>query len=559
MTTYLTTDTDLTSIANAIRTKGGTSAPLTYPLGFVSAINNIEGGGGGDEDKPVKFIDYDGTLVASYTLEETAALSALPACPTHTGLTSQGWNYTLAEVKSQASAMGSCIVGHNLVTDNGDTRLYIKLDDSRFLSPSIGLGVKGTLTIDWGDGTATGTLTGTSLTTRKNISHTYSSIGEYTISITPASNTKFQTIVSGTNVGTYWLFDYSQSLGLDSTNTSIVYSKCIKHVELGTGISQLSKYAFQNCIELKSITIPSSVTSIGNYAFAYCQSLQSITIPSEVTSINNGAFLSCYLLTSISIPSGVTTLNSSNIFQYCYSLQLISIPSGVTFIGSSTFQYCYSLTSITIPSGVTSIEASTFNYCYSLKSITIPSGVTSIGINAFQYCYSLTSITIPSEVTSIGNYTFNYCYSLKSITIPSKVTSIGNYAFACCYSLESATIPSNVTSIGTNAFYSCYLLQSITIPSKVTSIGNYAFACCYSLTSITVPSDVTSIGTYAFQQNRSLYHYYLYPITPPTLSNTNTFIGIQAATKIHVPAASLSTYQSASYWSTYSSYMVGDL
>lgn len=39
-------DADLTSVANAIRTKGGTSAPLAFPADFVSAINAISGGGG---------------------------------------------------------------------------------------------------------------------------------------------------------------------------------------------------------------------------------------------------------------------------------------------------------------------------------------------------------------------------------------------------------------------------------------------------------------------------------------------------------------------------------
>lgn len=43
---YITTDTELTSIANAIRTKGGTLAQLTYPAGFVSAIEAIPTGGG---------------------------------------------------------------------------------------------------------------------------------------------------------------------------------------------------------------------------------------------------------------------------------------------------------------------------------------------------------------------------------------------------------------------------------------------------------------------------------------------------------------------------------
>lgn len=44
---YIVSGTDLTSVANAIRTAGGTSAPLEFPSGFVTAIGNISGGGGG--------------------------------------------------------------------------------------------------------------------------------------------------------------------------------------------------------------------------------------------------------------------------------------------------------------------------------------------------------------------------------------------------------------------------------------------------------------------------------------------------------------------------------
>ena len=40
-------DTNLTSVANAIRTKGGTSAQLAFPTGFVSAINAIQTGSTG--------------------------------------------------------------------------------------------------------------------------------------------------------------------------------------------------------------------------------------------------------------------------------------------------------------------------------------------------------------------------------------------------------------------------------------------------------------------------------------------------------------------------------
>lgn len=38
---YLTTDTDLIKVANAIRAKSGTTAKLSFPDGFVQAINSI--------------------------------------------------------------------------------------------------------------------------------------------------------------------------------------------------------------------------------------------------------------------------------------------------------------------------------------------------------------------------------------------------------------------------------------------------------------------------------------------------------------------------------------
>lgn len=46
MADYKVTDTELTSIANAIRTKGGTQSQLEFPTGFVSAVQAIPTGSG---------------------------------------------------------------------------------------------------------------------------------------------------------------------------------------------------------------------------------------------------------------------------------------------------------------------------------------------------------------------------------------------------------------------------------------------------------------------------------------------------------------------------------
>ena len=49
MADYIVKDTELTSVANSIRTAGGTNSLLSFPNGFISAVENISGGGGSSD------------------------------------------------------------------------------------------------------------------------------------------------------------------------------------------------------------------------------------------------------------------------------------------------------------------------------------------------------------------------------------------------------------------------------------------------------------------------------------------------------------------------------
>lgn len=51
-------DNSLASVADAIRSKGGTSDTLVFPDGFVTAISAIQTGGDGDGDAPIYTGDY---------------------------------------------------------------------------------------------------------------------------------------------------------------------------------------------------------------------------------------------------------------------------------------------------------------------------------------------------------------------------------------------------------------------------------------------------------------------------------------------------------------------
>ena len=311
-----------------------------------------------------------------------------------------------------------------------------------------------------------------------------------------------------------------------------------------------SDYAFKG-LNSSIVILQDGLTSTGSHAFRDCSSLTSIEIPSSVTSIGDAAFAGCSSLTSIEISSSVTSIGNSA-FSNCSSLTSIEIPSSVTSIDDYAFRGCSSLTSIEIPSSVTSIGGFAFRDCSSLTSIEIQSGVTSIGVSAFEGCRSLTSIKIPSSVKSIGTSVFKGCSSLTSIKIPSSVTRIGSGAFRECSSLSSIEIPSSVTSIGTNVFYGCSGLSSITFGenSKLASIGYNAFDGCSSLTSIEIPSGVTTIRDDAFSGCSKLSTITIQATTPPSLGSSAIPSNVN---KIYVPSGSVSTYQSASGWSSYSS------
>ena len=395
MAEYLTNTADLTKVASAIRAKGGTSDPLVYPDGFVTAIGNIQTGGGTTPGAPgdITFYDYDGTIVTSWTLSELATKAALPEFPSHDGLICQGWNWSLADLKTTNRKMN---VGAMYITDDGKTRIYIRLEEGR-TSPMLGVCPNGTVTVDWGDGTTPDTLTGTSTTTVKwTPNHAYAAPGDYVIKLTVDGTMGFY----GTFNGGSAILQYSS--GSDDRN--YVYQNSVQKIEIGNSVTSIGLWVFGNCSSLASITIPNGVTSIGTYAFSSCHSLASITMPNGITSIE------------------------SSVFDPCSSLASITMPNGITSIKDYVFNNCHSLASITMSNGIPSIESSVFGFCSSLASITIPNGVTSIGTYAFNNCHSLASITMPNGITSIGSRAFNNCYgvALYDFTACTMVPTLAN-------------------------------------------------------------------------------------------------------------------------------------
>lgn len=349
--------------------------------------------------KDVNFRDYDGSIVASYTKAEFAALTAMPANPTHEGLTGQGWNWTLANAQAYVAKYGRLEVGQMYITSDGKTRVHITLSDGR-LTPYLGFGIDGSAVIDWGDGSATETVTGADATVLVQTPHTYASGGDYIISVAPAEGTSINIFGDEDE----WQCRLISGGFPEYDSPNVGYSMALKKLFIGAGIT---------------ITGANTFVETG---------LTVTTLPQGCITVLDDTFDSCYFLQHITIPNSVTGIVDYS-FNYCCALASISLPNSVTSIGNTAFRYCYGLTSVTLPDGLTSVTTEIFCECYILASIIIPDSITNIDDSSFKNCYSLVSVTIPDSVSIIDSGAFSYCGSVKeyyfmSDTPPSIVADV---------------------------------------------------------------------------------------------------------------------------------------
>lgn len=353
-----------------------------------------------------------------------------------------------------------------------------------------------------------------------------------------------------------------------------------------------------------SIIFGDCCTSIGGKACSGWTYLTSITISNSVTSItNNGdSFRNCYRVEDLKIGSGITSLNGSIFYGLGTSastrpnLDLSKndglVISGNTFSGTklgevklprnlSLYSGVFSqshITSLKFGDNTTINDGTSSVNPFNLSEIgSIDLGnVISIGNYSFYSTYGYTSLTLPRGVTKIGNYAFSNSgntstlssvvldynsnttvgngvfyktTAITNLTIGEEVSSIGYSMFEGCTNLHNFTIPSNVTNIGQYAFKDCSSLTEINIPNSISVIDNGVFSGDTSLTSVTLGNNVTSIDSYAFEGCSGLVSVTINTVTPPTLYNVNAF-NYTNNCPIYVPSQSVSSYKSASVWST---------
>lgn len=227
-------------------------------------------------------------------------------------------------------------------------------------------------------------------------------------------------------------------------------------------------YVFRGCTSLEEILVDDKNTkfcSVGGTLFTKDKTVllkypsgrinENYIVPNTVKTIGGAAFNECNNLKTVTMGNNVNTISNSA-FQDCLNLETIYLSASVNYIYAETVRGCKALKNIEVSGGNNT-------FC-SENGVLLSKDKTSLMI--YPAGKTENTYNIPQSVSTIWNCAFQECAFLKSIIIPSNVTNIHGYAFDGCEILENIHISAGVQEIGSDVFRSCRKLLSITVDEE---------------------------------------------------------------------------------------------
>lgn len=303
-----------------------------------------QGGGGGSTSDDVRFIDYDGTIVAQMSIAEAQALTALPEGPTHDGLEFKGWTHSLQEVKNTDHILD---VGatYAYADDNNATVFMWTPNAGQSATFIINQDVADAVKVDWGDSSTPET---SSTTGQVNLTHTFSTAGPVKTIITVLNDNAGVWISLGPGAiqdADLVIFGKITISSFSLTNAkALILSPNVIDFVASTGLS--------NFHGVETLIIPKAFTNRPSLSLSTVKTL--VFPPSWVM----GNSQNCYALTRLVLPDGQNSL----FLQNAYSLKKLAIPNPAE--GFSLPQQCllgtWSLNKFTVPKECVNIGSRVF-------------------------------------------------------------------------------------------------------------------------------------------------------------------------------------------------------
>ena len=401
MSKYIVTDTQLSTVAGAIRTATGTSASLSWPIGYISAVGSISAASVSDDPNKQKLVMrtitgfYENstvTAIGAYAFYDCGVLSSVsfPNCTIVSFSAFQNCSKLTSVSMPLCEKIGSYAFNKCASLTNASFPLCSQIEISAFYSCA-------------------------------------KMESAYFPSLTYISNYAF---------------------GLCSSLEGVSFPMC----------TYVGTFAFSKCSALSYVYLP-LCSSIGGCAFTFCPSLTEISMPNLVGAAYS-AFASCSSLSKIFFPK-LSSIGASA-FMYCTALRSVYLPMCSSY-GTSAFYGCLSIEYINIP--FTNTLDHTFQNVHGLKTLILDNRYALQGQikgSAFSFCYNLTSLYLLASnkyslqdstafsSTPIGGYTESTGGVTGSIFVPESLYS---------YYISSTNwvyYSSRFVSLSSAAIYSLY-------------------------------------------------------------------------------------------------------
>ncbi len=333
----------------------------------------------------------------------------------------------------------------------------------------------------------------------------------------------------------------------------------------------LSDGQFNTGWNIDTVNIPSvvtydgtayNVTRIGEYAFANCFELTTVTIPNSVTSIGMEAFFASFKLSSVTIEAStppITELyqwdrDTFNIFHYSgcdYNRD------GKIFVPCGSLEAYQTADSWSEYASIIKYTPTTFPLVKNQDKgkISIPEDLT--------ICDETVEVTAtPERGCHFISWSDGNTDNPRIIDVAQYDTLNANFDYlltgkcgkdsALTWIFDTTTMALTITGQGALSENFTYgqFIESLTIGNEVTSIGKGAFEEYKNLKNIILGASIKVLEISAFEDCIAVETITCYSQRPPTVQD-EALDGIDYSTIVYVPADYLNTYQMHDAWGLY--------
>lgn len=308
----------------------------------------------------------------------------------------------------------------------------------------------------------------------------------------------------------YLSYDGNIKAYITLLDDGIFKNSSISGVILNKYLTSISASAFEDCKNLKTVTLGESIKEIGDSAFYNCTALEAVAATTDLTvSVEGNAFFSCSALKTFS-----PAVNKAGSFSFsCSGLTNVNFKGTDLFIGTSAF-HSAPLEKITFDKNLTSI---TIRYCglynTNVKELIFPCKVTlacksvagsknlrklecigplvqegplygaPMGIfeDSFYEEYENGKLvekeaifhsdvsfeTFKNSNPSAKVGAFLNCSGLTKISFLGEKNFLPSYSFEGCKNLHTIIFNSQETILGNQLFFSCAKLNTLTMTGTI--------------------------------------------------------------------------------------------